>query len=86
MKDVRFPVVVQVAKIRAHSGHGLAVSGKCNSGFRCDIREGPIAIVMKEKILKCIVRNKDIGEAVVIVVGKGYAHSLAYVLRNMGLD
>ena len=85
MKDFRFSVVVQVAKIRSHSGHSLAVSGKCNSGLQSHVREGSVAVVVKEKVLEGVIRDEDIGEAVVVVVGKGYAHSLADVLRDMRL-
>src|SRR5208337_4218359 len=85
MKDIRLSVVVQVAKIRAHSGYSLAASGKCNSGLQAHIREGSVAVVVKEKVWEGVVRDEDIGEAVVVEVGKGYTHPLADVLRDMGL-
>ena len=35
---------------------------------------------MQKKVGKCVVGHENIGEAVVIVVGKGNTHPLAHIL------
>ena len=83
MKDVRQPIVIQVAKLGAHSSDHASVRGVCHALLKRHILECSIAVVAQKEIWRRVVRNKNIRVAIAIKIPKGQAHSLAYVLTDV---
>src|SRR5215469_16895993 len=69
--DIGLAVVVVVLKYRAHAGKPLAVGGEGHAGLKADLGKGPVAVVVKQKLLHAVVGNENVREAVAIVIGEG---------------
>ena len=57
--------------------------GAANTGFLCDIREGPVAVVVVQNI-GSVLRHKQVRKAVVVIVPPDAAHTVAGA-RHSGL-
>src|SRR6266849_3376928 len=70
-------IVIVVLKNRAHAGKPFAIGGQRGTRFQSTFIEGSIAIVVEKILLHAVIRNKNVGEAVAIVVGERNAKSLS---------
>ena len=83
-KQVRKAVVIVVLESDAHSrGHFTGVvQGRAR--VKRNFTECAISVVVKEKLLKCIISDEHICEAVSIIVGKGDAQSTPLFCSDSG--
>ena len=72
-QNVGPPVVVVILKDGAHARERPAIGGERRARFQSAFGECAVAVIVEQKLAHAIVRNENIGEAVVIVVGKGHA-------------
>src|SRR6266853_2880986 len=70
-------IIIVVLKNRAHAGKTFAVGRKRRARLQSTLVEGAVAVVMEEILLHAVVRDKNVGEAVAIVVGERNAKSLS---------
>ena len=70
-------VAVVVAKIGAHARARLAVVGDGNAGKEPPLVESSVAVVAIQRVRQGIVRDEDVGPAVVVVVGNHDAQAVA---------
>src|SRR5438045_1338989 len=77
--DVWKSVIVEVAKICPHTRDEISVLGQGHPGFKCNLVELAISLVVKQKIEELIVGYEYIGQAVAVVVGNTHTHALAQV-------
>src|SRR5579863_10533499 len=82
---VRAPVVIVVAKIRAHARDRLAIFPEGNSGREALLFERPVPAVVKKKIGHVVIGDENVGVAILIVIGEGQAHASAGEGGNAGL-
>ena len=78
-------IVVVVAEVDSHACESLAVLVVADAGEKTDFGESAVAIVVVEEALHGVVGDKNIGEAIAVVVGKGNAESLAMRIGDSGL-
>src|SRR5207302_4224579 len=83
-------IVVVVVEIDAHASESLAVLVVADAGTQSEFGERAITIIVIQKALHGIVRNKNIRPPIPIVVGEGNPQSLAMrvgksrLLRDVG--
>src|SRR5215467_3454944 len=83
-------IIVVVAEVDSHASEGLAILVIADAGKKADFVEGTVSIIVVEKALDRVVCDKNIREAIPIVVGKGNTQPLAMrigdssPLRNVG--
>ena len=83
--DIRQPIVVHIAEINAHARQGVAFFVICNARLKADLLKSLSIDVMEEEVWAVVVGDKNIGPAIVVIVGEGDAQSLALDLGDSGL-
>src|ERR1035437_6657269 len=58
--EIPLAVVVEIGEHWSHGGSILAVLSECHAGLRCDLPEGPVALVVQQKVLALVVGDVDI--------------------------
>ncbi len=82
--EVHFSGVIGVEEHGAHGRSGFAILAERSAGFRRDLLEGAVSLVVKQEVFGLIVGDVDIGVAIAIVVARGDAHGAALECRNAG--
>src|SRR5258708_15572388 len=83
--DIGQAIVVVVAEVDSHACEGLAVFVVAHAGEQADFAKRAVAIVVIEETLHRIVRYKNIGKTIAVVVGKGNSEPLATRIGDSGL-
>src|SRR5215469_13675028 len=77
-------VVVIVLKYSSHAGKSSAVRIQPCTRLEAHFCECAVAIIVKQVLLHTIVGNKDVSEAVPIVIRKRDAQSTPFLTRDPG--
>src|SRR6266403_425691 len=68
-------IVIVVLKNRAHAGKTFTIGRECRARLQSTLVEGAVAIVVEKILLHAVVRNKNVGEPVAIIIGERNAES-----------
>src|SRR5262249_32596380 len=73
-RDVGKSVVIVVAEVGAHAGHGLAMVQQRHARRETDLLERAVAAVVKQKVRQVVISDKNIGKTVAVVIGECNTH------------
>jgi len=77
-EKVRKAIVVVILKDDAHAGEHFAVARPTPRRNQGPLRKRAVPIVMEKKLIGDVIRHKNIGEAVAIVIGEGDSQAVAF--------
>src|ERR1700719_4658396 len=77
-EKVRKTVVVVILKDNTHAGKHFAITRQRRAGFQSAFGESAVAVVMEKELIGDVIGDKNVGEAVAIVIGEGDAQTVAF--------
>src|SRR5260221_13617060 len=80
--DVGAAIVIIILKDTAHPRKTLDVGGECGAGFERAFLKSAVAVFMEEVLLHAVVGDKNVREAVAIVVCKRDAQRSPFLFGN----
>ena len=83
VKNLRQPIIVEIAEVRPHAGDDAAIGCVSDPLLQGRVLEGAIAVVVHQKIGRCVIGHKDVSKAVIIVVGERQSHAFAHIPSDM---
>ena len=84
-KNIRPTVVVVIGKLYSHAGERVSVLVVRHADSGCNFFEFTVLEIVKQLLSYGVIRNKDIGPAVAVIVVKGNSQTLAGKLGNAAL-
>jgi len=63
-------VIVIIAEVRSHTGHRQSIVRKSHAGLKRYLFERSVAAIVKQEVRHVVVRNKNVRQAVAIIVSK----------------
>src|SRR5271168_4098719 len=82
--DVGAAIVIIILEDGAHPRKALAVGRERDPRFKRAFLKSTIAVVVEEVLLHAVVGDKNVREAISVVVGERNAERLSFFCRNTG--
>ena len=83
--NVGVAVVVQIAKVASHARNQVAVLRQCHTHLESNFFEAIMALVVVQEIEDLVVWDKNVGQAIVVVISYARRHAFARMRANTGL-
>src|SRR5579863_3885723 len=77
--EIEAAIAIHIRKYGAHGGSVLAILSVGDTHLTGNFFKGAIALVVKEKILRLVVGDVNIGIAVAVIISRRDAHGAAFV-------
>src|SRR5437870_1546072 len=81
--EIQPAVVVVIAKGHAHCGHRFPTNRISHAGKGTDLAERAVVLVVKEISFYSVIRNEQIGPAIIVIIGCSYGEILSLRLKNV---